>query len=339
MGSPATPQPHLCVNPGMCVTANRHKRLPWLHSKAARRTRIVCSRPLVCSWNERLLAVPVQNRKVHPAVMFLALDAQHTQCNIWPLRRLVELSVTEQKFKFHDALHIPLGSQGTGTLATLFEEFLPTGYDPDNSQRGTATPSLTVPFFWYQLITRYGVLPYCKDLFPRRQRGCRFPGDTNLNLSVWLGGATGEQTFGDNYQEPLSREDLRELRKKCILAAKGGLFHFKTQEHQARSKATGQYPCICIGWIQPRNSAGDLRVKRIDGTAVRHKNKRTPVFLPVHQLMCLIRFGSKPSDNVEVSHRCGVKTCINPYHLGWETKQQNAGRHQHAMQLRRRRRR
>lgn len=46
--------------------------------------------------------------------------------------------------------------------------------------------------------------------------------------------------------------------------------------------------------------------------------------MSVHRYMCLMVHGEPPSDEHEVAHSCGNKNCVNPKHLRWATKAENA---------------
>lgn len=43
-----------------------------------------------------------------------------------------------------------------------------------------------------------------------------------------------------------------------------------------------------------------------------------------HVVVCELAHGSCPADKDEAAHECGNRACVNPHHLRWATKQQNA---------------
>lgn len=49
-----------------------------------------------------------------------------------------------------------------------------------------------------------------------------------------------------------------------------------------------------------------------------------------HTLVCTAAHGPRPSPLYEVCHSCGVKACVSPAHLRWDTKKNNqADRRKH----------
>mgnify|MGYP001239245208 CR=1 FL=1 len=45
--------------------------------------------------------------------------------------------------------------------------------------------------------------------------------------------------------------------------------------------------------------------------------------IQVHELMCTIEHGEKPSDKHEVAHSCNNRRCIRRSHLRWATRSEN----------------
>lgn len=52
---------------------------------------------------------------------------------------------------------------------------------------------------------------------------------------------------------------------------------------------------------------------RIDGVMCR-----------VHRLVCIRRHGPPPTDDLEAAHSCGNAGCVNPRHIRWATRFENA---------------
>ena len=43
-----------------------------------------------------------------------------------------------------------------------------------------------------------------------------------------------------------------------------------------------------------------------------------------HSAMCRLVNGDPPSHRHDAAHSCGVRSCINPLHLSWKTRRENA---------------
>lgn len=74
----------------------------------------------------------------------------------------------------------------------------------------------------------------------------------------------------------------------------------------------------CLLWPYATNAKG-YAIARIDG-----------VSQLVHRYVCRAVKGEPPSSDMEAAHNCGVRGCVNPHHLRWDTHAGNqADRLQH----------
>jgi HNH endonuclease len=67
----------------------------------------------------------------------------------------------------------------------------------------------------------------------------------------------------------------------------------------------------CCLWPHGKTGAGY-------GEMTLHGHRRL-----VHRFVCEVVHGSAPSQKHEVAHSCGVRACINPRHLRWDTRKGN----------------
>ncbi len=42
-----------------------------------------------------------------------------------------------------------------------------------------------------------------------------------------------------------------------------------------------------------------------------------------HRVVCAMAHGEPPSERLDARHKCGIRSCVNPRHLEWGTRQQN----------------
>lgn len=47
-------------------------------------------------------------------------------------------------------------------------------------------------------------------------------------------------------------------------------------------------------------------------------------YITANRRMCLLAHGEPANPKMEAAHSCGVRKCVNPNHLSWKTKLQNA---------------
>lgn len=76
-----------------------------------------------------------------------------------------------------------------------------------------------------------------------------------------------------------------------------------------RSVEPGHDGCILWPYHVGKNGYGDSRFGGYRGA---------------HAVMCYIHHGDRPSSEHEVAHSCGNRKCVNPDHLRWATKLENA---------------
>lgn len=76
-----------------------------------------------------------------------------------------------------------------------------------------------------------------------------------------------------------------------------------------KSISMGSDKCIPWPYHVGANGYGDLRFGGYRGP---------------HAIMCSIHHGKRPSEHHEVAHSCGNRVCVNPEHLRWATRVENA---------------